>query len=488
MENQSIVMDKSENTVKDQDSEDIVRLGFDVPKPNSKWQDEFVRCLVKRQVVKAGRQSGKTFGASIKAVLAFLGVCWSCLGAGCVECDNTGKVSPKRVLYAAPTSEQTDMFWYEVVNALRPGIDAGYFKKDETERTITLVGSNVMIKAKTAWNANTLRGGNWDVLILEEFQLMNEDTWTDVGAAMLLLSDGVAIFIFTPPSLKSEGVSKAKDPRHASKMYKKAVQDTSGRWQTFHATSHDNPALSNEALTEISSDMSDDTYRREIMAEDEEIEQSWLVYGKFDYGICRIKRFTIPDNWPVFSGHDFGEANPAALFVAQVRLPLPPNVPPYLRYGDYVAFAEYSPGAGYSAIQHIDSFRDFLGRKDDGSPRLRLERAVGGNVTTEEETRQLYRRLGWPIMVPDITRVNLQVDRALAIIEQNQLHIFEDLHQLLSQIASCTWIVDPETRKATNKIRDESRYHLLAALRYLATVLIPKQPLRTGEGAQVWEM
>jgi len=417
--------------------------------------------------------SGKTFGVSIKAALAFLGICWNCLGEGCNECDHTGKTGQKRVLYAAPTSEQTNMFWYEVVEFLRPGIEAGAFKKDETDQTIEVIGTNIILKAKTAWNANTLRGGNWDVLILEEFQLMNEDTWTDVGAPMLLLTDGIAIFIFTPPSLKSEGVSKAKDPRHASKLFKKALLDETGRWETFHATSLDNPALSREALSEIIGDMSADSYRREIMAEDDEIETSWLVYGTFDETLCKIKRFIIPDTWPVYTGHDFGTANPAALFVAQVRLPLPPNVPPYLRYGDYVAFSEYCPGAGFSAQQHIDKYRDILGKNDDGSPRLKLSRAVGGNVTTEEETRQLYRRMGWYIEAPSITRVNLQVDRALAIIEQNQFYIFEDLHQLLMQLANCMWVLD-EDNKPTNKIKDEARYHALSCLRYLATILSPK--------------
>ena len=460
------------------------RVGIEVGKPNSEWQERFVRSTAKRQVVKCGRQSGKTYGVSIKASLAFLGVCWKCLGEGCILCDNTGKTAPKRVLYAAPTAEQTDVFWYEVVQNLQPGIDAGAFRKDETERALEQVGANVVLKAKTAWNANALRGGNWDVLILEEFQLQNEGVWTDVGVPMLLLSDGVAIFIFTPPSLKSEGVSKAKDPRHASKLYKKALGDKTGRYETFHATSHDNPALSLGALSEITSDMSEDTYRREIMAEDDEIESSWLVYNKFDFGLCKIKRFTVPDSWPVYTGHDFGTANPAALFVAQVRLPLPANLPSYLRYGDYVAFSEYAPGAGYSAQQHIDKFRDILGRKDDGTPRLKLSKAVGCNVTTEEETRQLYRKMGWYIDAPAVTRVNLQIDRAIAVIEQNQLYIFEDLHQLLSQIASCMWVIG-EDKKPTNKVKDEARWHLLACLRYLATILSPKfLPVETT--ASMW--
>uniref|UniRef100_A0A6M3JSN4 Putative terminase n=1 Tax=viral metagenome TaxID=1070528 RepID=A0A6M3JSN4_9ZZZZ len=463
-----------------------VRVG--VPRPNSPWQDEFVRCTVKRQVAKVGRRGGKTFGVAIKACLAFLGICWGCLGEGCTLCDNTGRTKQKRVLYAAPTAEQVTKFWFEVVDALSPGIDSGIYKKDETEHVIEVPRTEIRIKAKTAWNANTMRGDWGDVVIMEEYQLWNEDAWQDVVQPMLLDTDGTAIFIYTPPSLKTEGVSKAKDPRHASKLFKKALEDKTGRWETFHATSHDNPSLSKEALAEIttSGDMSEDSYRREIMAEDDEIEASWFVYSKFDESLCKIKRFEIPSHWHVYTGHDFGTANPAALFAAQVRLPLPPNAPPYLRFGDYVAFAEYAPGAGYSAVQHVDKFKDFMGANEDGTRRLRLEKAVGGNVNTEEETRQLYRRLGWDIRAPEVTSVKLQVDRAITIIEQNQFYVFEDLYGLLKQFAECMWVMD-ENNKATNKINNEQRYHILSCFRYLASVLATRQAIGVEVSESRWD-
>lgn len=469
------------------------RVSFKMPIPYKISQDEFVRCTSLRQMIKAGRRSGKTFGVAIKHVMAFLGICWGCLGEGCELCDQTGRVKQKRSLYAAPTAEQVGKFWFEVVKVLSPGIDAGYFKKDETEHVIEIPGTEVRIKAKTAWNAATMRGDFAEVITLEEYQLWNEDAWQDVVQPMLIDFNGTAIFIFTPPSLKSEGVSKAKDPRHASKLFNKALLDKSGRWETFHFTTYDNPYLSQDALKELttSGDMSADSYRREILAEDDEIESSWLVYGKFNEELCKIKRFTIPDNWPVFSGHDFGTANPAALFVAQVRLPLPPNASLHLRLGDYVAFAEYAPGAGFSAVQHIDKFKDILERKDDGTSRLKLERAVGGNVTSEEEIRQLYRNLGWPIRAPESVSEkhkgskDYQIDRAKAIIEQNQFYIFEDLHQILHQIADCMWIVDEE-KHVTNKVRDEAKYHLLACFVEGTMIttdegLVPIEKIKVGD-------
>lgn len=418
---------------------------------------------------RSGRRWGKTFGAAIKGEEAFIGICTGCGGVGCSLCNGSGRVVPRRVLYAAPTSEQVGKFWYEISNTFSEAVEKGYLKKDETEKFIENPGTEQRIKAKTAWNANTLRGDYADLLILDEYQLMCEDIWEEVAQPMLADHNGTAVLIYTPPSLKSEGVTKARDPRHASKLFQKAQADKSGRWKTFHFTSYQNPVLSREALSEISSDMSLDAYRREILAEDDEIETSWLVYNRFNEATCKIKRFTIPSTWPVISGHDFGSANPAALFIAQVKLPLPEGAPPSLRYGDYVAFKEYAPGPGYSTVQNIEAFRSL-------TKGYTIEQSIGGNVTTEAEIRQSYGAQGWPISAPVITKVNAQIDRVIGLFEMNKLCIFEDMYGLLSQIANCLWELDQEN-KPINKIKDEARYHELACLRYLCAYLPVERPL-----------
>lgn len=218
-----------------------------LPKPHPK-QATFVSSKAKRIVVRAGRRGGKTVGVSIRAVEKFL--------AG------------RRVLYAAPTQEQIQRFWVTVTRALHEPIERGVFVKNETYHTIELPGTEQRIRAKTAWNADTLRGDYADDLILDEWQLMNEDAWGVVGAPMLLDNNGDATFIYTPPSLNSRSVSKADDPQHAAKLFKKAAKDTSGRWATFHFTSHDNPHISADAVAELAGDMTSLAYRMEIEAED----------------------------------------------------------------------------------------------------------------------------------------------------------------------------------------------------------------------------
>ena len=97
---------------------------------------------------------------------------------------------------------------------------------------------------------------------------MNEDAWGVVGAPMLLDTNGDCTFVYTPPSFRTASVTKAHDPRHAAKLYQMAAQDTTGRWEAFTFTSHDNPYLSRQALEDITGDMTQLAYRQEILAED----------------------------------------------------------------------------------------------------------------------------------------------------------------------------------------------------------------------------
>lgn len=221
-----------------------------LPKPHPK-QEAFVHSPAKRIMVRAGRRGGKTVGVAIRAVHRFL--------------------QHRRVLYAAPTTEQIGRFWTTVTRALREPIDAGFLYKNETEHIIEVPGTENRIRAKTAWNADSLRGDYGDDLILDEFQLMNEDTWAVVGAPMLLDNNGDAVFIYTPPSLHTRSVTKAKDPRHAAKMFSKfadlETQDKA-RYQTFHFSSMNNPYISASALADITQDMTRLAYRMEILAED----------------------------------------------------------------------------------------------------------------------------------------------------------------------------------------------------------------------------
>lgn len=226
-------------------------------------QVRFIESTAKRKVIRAGRRAGKTCGVATLCVREFL--------------------KGRRILYATPTEEQVGTFWFEVKRALAEPLDAGVFAKNETFHTIGPRASKQRIRAKTAFNADTLRGDFADLLILDEFQLMNEDAWEVVGAPMLMDNDGDAIFVYTPPSFRTSARSKATDKRYASKLYKRAEACTDGRWEAFHFSSHVNPYISEVALAEIASDMTALSYRQEIGAEDiEEIPGALWTRAQID--------------------------------------------------------------------------------------------------------------------------------------------------------------------------------------------------------------
>ena len=204
------------------------------------WQRRIRNSSAKRKAIRAGRRGGKTVLAALIASEGFL--------------------DGRRILYATPTQEQVDTFWYEVTRAFAEPIQAGVIYKNETRHIIEVPNTKNRIRAKTAWNADTLRGDYADLLILDEYQLMSEDAWGMVGAPMLLDNDGDGIFIFT----------KKRGKHHSDQLFKRAENDDSGRWETFSFSSHENPHLSRSALEDITKDMTDIAFRMEIMAEDVE--------------------------------------------------------------------------------------------------------------------------------------------------------------------------------------------------------------------------
>ena len=241
-------------------------------------QELLVNSPAKRKIVKAGRRGGKTVGVARLIVEQFL--------------------KGRRIVYGAPTGDQLETCWFEVVNALRDPINAGVYHKDETLHSIELVGTKQRIRLKTAYNADTWRGDYGDLLIFDEWQLMNEDAWQVVGAPMLMDNNGDAVFIYTPARLIAPGrsnvISKARDPGHASNMFKAAreemklaeAQGRQSEWLAIEWRSAENPFISKEGLERARDDMTELDYRREIMVEeiaDEDmvLREEWLRFYRY---------------------------------------------------------------------------------------------------------------------------------------------------------------------------------------------------------------
>lgn len=217
----------------------ILELDVTLPELHEK-QAEIKYSPAKRKIVRAGRRGGKTTLAAEIAVDSFLG--------------------GHRVLYATPTSDQLDRFWFLCKDFLAEGIDAGLYYKNEGRHIIELAGTENRIRGKTAWNADTMRGDFGDDIILDEFQDMDPDALDLVVYPMLLDTDGDLLLIYTK--------KRGKKGKFASQIFDKAKEDKTGRWGAWTFTSYDNPYLDKNALEDITQDMSNIAFRMEIMAED----------------------------------------------------------------------------------------------------------------------------------------------------------------------------------------------------------------------------
>ncbi len=197
------------------------------------------------------------------------------------------------------------------------------------------------------------------------------------------------------------------------------------------------------------------------------IRPAGLVYDSFDPAASKIPRFDIPRHWLIYVGHDFGTANPAAMFYAQDPAT-----------GTFYAFYEYMPGQGRTTFEHIQEFKRITRNTEEDIKAGRnytVVTRVGGNLTSEEGWRNDYTSQGWHIQAPkeNMKRVEQQIQAVYALHKLNKVKVFSDLHNYLDQKMSFSYELD-ERYEPTDKLEDEQKYHLLAAERYILSDFTPE--------------
>lgn len=194
-------------------------------------QQAIVDSPAKRKVIACGRKVGKTFLAAWIAQNRLRSGQW--------------------LLYLAPTQDQTDRFWWYLTRWME---DVPGLYKHEGRRMLRL--NDGLVLAKTGHTPRILRGGGWGTVLFDEAAFLDSAIWYEVGAPMLLETDGDAWFFSTPNRRNWFFL-----------LYSEAVQNTDGRWAHWNFPSHANPFLKPDALHSMISDMTDETYRQEILAQ-----------------------------------------------------------------------------------------------------------------------------------------------------------------------------------------------------------------------------
>jgi len=258
-----------------------------------------------------------------------------------------------------------------------------------------------------------------------------EDDWNMLEGRLRLPGVPHQIFAATNPG----------PPSHY--LYRKFFTEKKG--EVFQASSYDNPALPLDYRERLAT--FEGIYRdRYVLGLWKGLEG--LVYSSFDEKICHIPRFEIDKSWLVYSGHDFGLVNPAALFTAQNP-----------GSGDFFHFAEYAPGIKLGYYDHVQAFKAIC----DGRNVLRR---VGGNHNEEGE-RQAYASQGWPISEPKHSLDKaLQIKMVQGMHRLNKIWVFNDLSNYVREKFSFVTKED--------KILGETKFHLMSCERYLMSDFTPE--------------
>jgi hypothetical protein len=176
-----------------------------------------------------------------------------------------------------------------------------------------------------------------------------------------------------------------------------------------------------------------------------------LIYAAFNPEYCLKPRFEIPKNWLIYVGHDFGSANPAAMFYAE-----DPGT------GLLWAFHEYLPGQGKTTADHVREYK----RITDG---YTVVKRVGGSHQ-EDGWRGDFTGHGWPIAEPLENSREVQISDVIAWHKHNKIMVFNDLYNYLDEKQSFSRELD-EHYQPTEKIENEPSYHLMASERYIISAL-----------------
>ena len=289
----------------------------------------------------------------------------------------------------------------------------------------------------SADNPDSMQGAALKGYWLDEAGLMNLQAYQTAAQRCAML-DGQLLLTTTPYNLgwlKTEVVDKACEDIVVE------------RWKSI-----DRPGFPRESYERERQRLP--TWRFAMLYDAQFEHPAGLIYDSFNEHVCLVDRFPIPKEWLVYSGHDFGADNPAALFTAQN-----PGT------GDFFHFAEYLPGGGISVHERVEAFNAV-------AKGYNVLRRVGGSPQ-EEETRHAYTTHGWVITAPKIKHIEPQIDKVIGLHRLNKIYVFKDLAHYLDEKRTFSRKLG-ENGLPTEAIENESRYHLMACERYLMSEFIPE--------------
>lgn len=221
----------------------------------------------------------------------------------------------RRVAYFATTIQQArDIAWKRLKERVEPiTVSTNESRLEVVIRTQDGGTSEIVLRG---WEAiETARGQEFDFIILDEVAFMRDfyNGWEKVLRPTLRISNGGALFISTPNGFN-----------HFHKLYKLGESGDNKDYKSFHATTYDNPFISEEEILSAKNSLPEDSFAQEYLADFRRVQG--LVYKEFDPNRHLLTelplRIRTADDKKILNRAkvemrgclDFGFKNPAAMY------------------------------------------------------------------------------------------------------------------------------------------------------------------------------
>jgi len=219
--------------------------------PKIRWdlsqiQRDFCKSPARYRTLVAGRRFGKNHAAIVSQT------------DYCLNPDQYGHGAddPEEVLcwWVGPTYNQTRKYGFEKAKEAVPN--------ELIEDTRNTQPFEIQFTNGTTWEfysfdrPKSLDGAGVDDLVIDERGYMDTDIWENNLAAMLLDTNGRVAFI-----------GKPWYNEHFKETYEKGQNPEHPDYESWHATSYDNPLIPDARIDDIFGDLPEQVFNREILAD-----------------------------------------------------------------------------------------------------------------------------------------------------------------------------------------------------------------------------
>jgi hypothetical protein len=269
----------------------VVQVRIQAPLGPPSKQKEVLDSEKRFKLLRWGRRASKTRTAFIAAAV----------GHGSKP-NGKGFIQGGEILWVARDYPNSDTIWRKEI--LRRFANKPGFKINKQDKRVEMDNGGSLTIC-SADNIDSVRGGNWDGVIVDEaghLDLLN--VWYDVLRWGLADTEGWGIIMST-----------TKAGSYFNELCERVMSGEMGEvWGHWHSTAYDNPKISDDEIREAIEEYADEVkLKQEFYAE--LVVPGGLAFAEWMTGVHTFKH-EIPEHWPLVGCMDWGYSSPGVFLLA----------------------------------------------------------------------------------------------------------------------------------------------------------------------------